>query len=236
MDMAFPVVQQRYGISVDDGAIYGCGLVLSDVVGGHGTPTQPSPPCRTSTPTDQQWPALFRADLARARPDLVLVAAGRWEVQDRKPTPKSGWVDITQPADAAYVRRQLELATSIAASENVRVGLATAPCFASGEQPDGSPWPEDDPARVRAYNQRVRSVVAAHPGQATLVDLYAMVCPGGRYHEKLDGVTVRSPDGIHYPVFAISAPNSPAPDRLADAEDFGLWIAPKVLAAVGLTG
>lgn len=231
MDLAFSVVERRYGISVDDRAIYGCGLVLSAEVGGHGVPTRPAPPCLTSTPPDQQWPALLRQDLARSHPDVVLVAAGRWEVQDRRPTPGGKWVNITQPADAAYVRRQLNLVASIAASSGARVALATAPCFSSGEQPDGSPWPEDGPARLHAYNNLVRSVVAAHP-QATLVDLDAMVCPGGRYHQTLDGVTVRAPDGIHYPVFSISAPRSAAPDTLAQCEDFGLWIAPRILAAL----
>ncbi|HET6963869.1 MAG TPA: acyltransferase family protein [Acidimicrobiales bacterium] len=236
MDLAFSVVEQRYGISVDDRALFGCGLVVSAEVGGHGVPIQPSSPCFIGTPPDRQWPALLQADLTRARPDVVLVAAGRWEVQDRRPTAAGRWVDITDPTDSAYVRQQLELATSIVASAGVRVALATAPCFSSGEQPDGRPWPEDSPARVKAYNNLVRSVVNAHSGVAALVDLDAMVCPGGRYHESLGATKVRAPDGIHYPVFSTSAPDSPAPDRLADSEAFGLWIAPKILAALGPTG
>ena len=232
MDLSFRAVEQATGLAVDDQAIYGCGLAISAEVGGHGVPAPPAAPCDPTTPVSAQWPAMLEADLARDRPDVVLVAAGRWEVQDRRATSSSPWVDITQPADAAYVRSQLELAASIVTSHGVRVALATAPCFSSGEQPSGAPWPEDSPKRVAAYNQIVRSVVAEDAGQATLIDLYAMVCPGGRYHQAIGGVAVRAPDGIHYPYFTLGAADSPEPDTIAQAERFGLWAGPRVAAAL----
>ena len=45
---------------------------------------------------------------------------------------------------------------------------------------------------------KVREVAAAHPSTVSLVDLNAMVCPGRQYHASLDGIAVRSPDGIHF--------------------------------------
>ena len=57
----------------------------------------------------------------------------------------------------------------------------TAPCTNEGEQPDGAPWPEDNPARLAVYNKLVRQVAAEHPQTDSVVDLNAAACPGGKY-------------------------------------------------------
>jgi hypothetical protein len=44
---------------------------------------------------------------------------------------------------------------------------------------------------------------------------------------------VRTPDGVHYPFFSVSAPGSPDPDTAAEARAFGAWIAPRILASLG---
>ena len=73
----------------------------------------------------------------------------------------------------------------------------TAPCYDTGEQPDGQPWPEDSRARLDLYNNIVREVVASTPG-TSLLNFNAMACPGGRYEEYMDGQQVRLADGIHF--------------------------------------
>jgi hypothetical protein len=138
------------------------------------------------------------------------------------------WTDITQPAGAAYVRTQLELAASIAMSAGAKVGLATAPCLDTGEQPDGRPWPEDSPTRLRDYNRLVASVASEHPAAAFVADLASVVCPGGRFHQSIGGVTVRAPDGIHYPFFSIKAPDQAEPDTVGQVEAFGAWVAARL--------
>lgn len=233
LDLSAAPVEQRYGLVVDDVALMGCGVAISAAVRSHSVAVSPPPPCNQATPAARQWPALLRREVAAFRPDLVLLAAGRWEVQSRRPAPGAAWTDITRPADQSYVRGQLALAASIVASSGARLALATAPCFSSGEQPDGSPWPEDSPLRLRAYNDLVRSVAASSVPRATVVNLDAMVCPGGRFHTTIDGVTVRAPDGVHYPFFSLSAPTAPDPDTEAQSERFGAWIAPRILAAIG---
>jgi hypothetical protein len=65
--------------------------------------------------------------------------------------------------------------------------LMTSPCFFQGEQPDGSPFPEDDIHRVLTYNRLVRQVAAEFPSKVTVQDLYSMACPGGRFTSMLDG-------------------------------------------------
>ena len=232
LDLSSAGVERRYGLLVDDVAMMGCGVAVSASVRSHSVAVVPPPPCNQATPPGGRWPALLRREVAVFRPDVVLLAAGRWEVQSRRPAPAAAWTDITRPADQAYVRAQLELAASIVSSAGARLALATAPCFSSGEQPDGSPWPEDSPARVRDYNNLVRSVAGSVP-RATVVDLYSMVCPGGRFHTTIGGVTVRAPDGVHYPFFSVSAPSAADPDTEIQAERFGEWIAPRILAAIG---
>jgi len=169
----------------------------------HGEVSPVAAPCnprRSGHPVpaaDQPWPEQWRRWVRQERPNVVMILAGRWEVMNR--TYHGRWTDILHPAYAAYVKRQLELAVGVAGSDGARVVLLTAPCYDSGLQPDGEPWPEDDPARVDAYNRLVDQVAAEQSGSVSVIDLHAMVCPGGRYHQVIDGVTVRDPaDGVHF--------------------------------------
>ena len=116
------------------------------------------------------------------------------------------------------------------------VALATAPCFSSGEQPNGTSWPEDQPSRLAAYNTLIRTVASGMRPQAAVVDLDAMVCPAGKFVTTIDGTVVRAPDGVHYPFFSLSDPASPAPDTRTETEAFGSWIAPRILSALGSPG
>jgi peptidoglycan/LPS O-acetylase OafA/YrhL len=231
-DMAWPEVEERYHYYVDVHATLGCGVAISSFEMEHGQAKPVAPSCGTRTPPDRQWPALLAADIARSHPDVVLLAAGRFEVTNRRSTPDGSWVDISQPADAAYIRRQLILADQIATAGRSRLAITTAPCFSSGETPDGGTWPEDQPSRVATYNGIVRSVAAADPGHVRVVDVASAVCPGGQFRTTIGGVTVRAPDGVHYPFFSVTAPNSPAPNSVAQAEAFGAWISPQLLGQI----
>ena len=75
---------------------------------------------------------------------------------------------------------------------------STAPCTNEGEQPDGAPWPEDNPARLAVYNRLVREVAAAHPKTDSVVDLYGAVCPHHQFTSTIHGVVVRRTDGVHF--------------------------------------
>jgi peptidoglycan/LPS O-acetylase OafA/YrhL len=231
-----PVASHRLVLDID--GMFGCGLVPSAEVRTHGEAVRPPSPCRISSPPQDRWPALLRASIASFHPDVVLIAAGRWEVDSRKATASGPWIDVTQPVDAAGVRAQLDAAARIVLASGGQLALATAPCFSSGEQADGSAWPEDSKARLDAYNSVVRQVASgearSHPGAVRVVDLESMLCPGGKFRAKLDGVTVRAPDGVHYPFFNVKAPNQASPDTLSDAEGFAAWIAPRILGALSL--
>ena len=77
-----------------------------------------------------------------------------------------------------------------------RGALLTTPCFLGQERPDGGTWPEDDPARVAAFNGLLYQVAAARPGQVEMVDFASLVCPGGSYTSAIGGTPLR-PDGVH---------------------------------------
>ncbi|MGH9081537.1 MAG: acyltransferase family protein [Acidimicrobiales bacterium] len=182
--------ERSYGVESQDGSILGCGITDGAEVQLQGVDSPVAAPCANNL-----WPRMWRADLAKDKPDVVMILAGRWEVANR--TYEGKWTDIANPAYAAYVRRQLQYAVRLAGSGGAQVVLLTAPCFDSGEQPDGNPWPEDSRQRLSIYNGLVRQVAATSP-HTSLLDLNAMVCPGGKYEEYLDGVQIRGSDGVHF--------------------------------------
>lgn len=187
--------QQAYGVDIDNGAIVACGVLRSTQYRAHGVAQAVAAQCDSSSPTSSQWPALWQGNVAQFRPNVVMVLAGRWEVMDR--LVGNQWAHIGQPSFDALVRRSLEQAVQAGTSSGAYVALLTAPCFNSGEQPNGTPWPEDDPARVARYNQLVRQVAAEHPATVRVEDFGAMVCPGGVYTTTRDGVQLRDGDGVH---------------------------------------
>jgi hypothetical protein len=75
----------------------------------------------------------------------------------------------------------------------------TAPCTDEGEQPDGAPWPEDNPARRAVYNKLVREVAAENPSTDSVVNLEGAACPRNQYSATKDGVDIRTvSDGVHF--------------------------------------
>ncbi|HUC05206.1 MAG TPA: acyltransferase family protein [Acidimicrobiales bacterium] len=197
-----PKVMNEFNYSLSDKGILGCGVVFGpevelmgerDSTGSacNGTPYSPSEPL-----TSQPWPYQWLNAMAVTQPNVVVLLAGRWEVVDRLYEGK--WTNILNPTYAAYVKHQLELAADLVTAAGSHMVFLTAPCTDEGEQPDGQPWPEDNPARIAVYNRLVKEVAAEHPDTESVVDLNAAVCPGGHYTSKIDGVTVRMSDGVHF--------------------------------------
>ncbi|MDT4937614.1 MAG: hypothetical protein QOG80_1285 [Pseudonocardiales bacterium] len=139
------------------------------------------------------WPARWAAQVAADRPDEVLLVTGRWETMDR--VHNGGWTSIgTAPFDA-YLSSELQHAVAVLGSTGAKVVVATEPYNRRGEQPDGSLYPEDDPARVDRWNQLVAAEVTAQPAVSRL-ELNRKLCPDGQFTWDVNGVKVRS-DGVH---------------------------------------
>jgi peptidoglycan/LPS O-acetylase OafA/YrhL len=186
--------RQDYDVEPFNAGILGCGVTDGAEYEEKGVDAPMAVQCR-GEPAREQWPTLWKADIAKDHPNVVMILAGRWEVSNR--TYDGHWTNIENPAYAAYVQRELRYAVGVAGSGGASVVLLTAPCYDTGEQPDGQPWPEDSPARLGIYNGIVRQVAASTPG-VTLLNFNAMACPGGQYEEYLDGQQVRLADGIHF--------------------------------------
>ena len=103
------------------------------------------------------WPYQWLDAMNEVKPNVVVLLAGRWEVVDREY--QGSWTNILNPAYAAYVKQQLEQASQLVTATGARMVFLTAPCTNEGEQPDGAPWPEDNPARLAAFNRLIREVV-----------------------------------------------------------------------------
>ncbi len=187
--------QNSYDVSIDNGAIIGCGLVRSSQYLLYGLAHPEVPQCNPASPAADQWPAQWRGDLEQFDPNVVVVLAGRWEVSDR--LIDGHWLHIGEPAFDATVRQSLEQAVQVGTSTGALMVLMTSPCFAPVEQDNGQVWPEDTPARLNAYNAIVRQVAAEHPATVQLDDFGAQLCPGGAYQESFNGVQIRDGDGMH---------------------------------------
>jgi hypothetical protein len=178
----------RYDISFANDAVLGCGLV-------RGGPYRYFGQVSKQLSTCDAWPTKWATLLSKVDPDVVEVVVGRWEVMDR--VHDGQWTHLGDPDFDEYVRSELERSFSVLSTGGAAIAYVTAPYYLRGERPDGGRWPEDDPARVDAMNDIIRSVVAAHPGRAAIVDLNAHTSTTNAYTKTVNGVVMRS-DGVHF--------------------------------------
>lgn len=201
--------------------LFGCALAIgswaSDQPPLRQLPT--AAPCNESTPAWRQWPAVdARAVSGTAPGDVVLFVGGNWESEDILQAGR--WSNITQPSFQRYLLVQLTRVIAIGAVHGAHVELATLPAMYNGTL-------GDSPVRRRIYNRLVEQAVSKSRGRASVVDLAGILSPGGRFTLYLDGVQVRTRDGIHTPTFApgnIFLDNSPQPVAAA----FDRWLAPRL--------
>jgi hypothetical protein len=189
---ALAAVSRFWSVQVTNGGIVGCGVAL-------GTEVRSDGQASTIPGTCYRWQSTWEATLARAHPDVVVVLLGRWELLDR--VLDGRWQHIGQPAFDTYLGQQLDSAITTAGSSGATVVLCNAPYFLGMEAPQGGTYPENDAARVDRWNELVREAVARHPGVVPF-DLNALTAPGGHYVSEIDGVAVRSSDGVHFSVAA----------------------------------
>ena len=186
--------EQPYDIHIDNAGLLGCGIALGSPRRFRGVDSDDPSFCKN-------WPQLRAQAVQEDQPKVVAVLVGEWELMDRYRDGR--WQHITQPAYDAYLAHQLDLLIDVVSAHGARVALLTTPCRAVDESPSGAPWPESETVRLDRFNQLQREAAARQPSKASVVDLKSMVCPGGRYSATLGGATLRSADGIHFPMSAI---------------------------------
>lgn len=216
--MELAQAEQAYDVDFDNGAIFGCGVLRTTEYRSHGTIDNMTQQCNSSAPVSEQWPALWKGELDRFRPNVTVLLAGRWEVMSRNIDGR--WMHIGEPKFDAALRASLRQAIQVGTSTGALMVLLTAPCYDSGEQPDGQPWPEDSATRLRDYNDILRQVAAEFPTKVTVLNFGADVCPGGHFEMSIDGVQIRDADGVH----------------IAPTPAAGAWLAARVLPSVVAAG
>ena len=178
------------GVAFRNAAALGCGIAAGSPYRYMGE-LDPYPRRRCSA-----WETRWRRAVAAHPVDVVAVLVGRWEVVDQ--VIDGTWTHVGRPRFDRYLRRELEKAVAAATATGADVVFLTAPYCSRGVQLDGGTWPEDDPARVDAFNRLVRSVAAAHPGTAHVVELGRRTSGGAHeYVAEVDGVDLRY-DGVHF--------------------------------------
>ncbi len=206
-----------FGLNIVNGGTPNCALATGTFEIQDNPPEAPAPPCIPGS-ADPGWPTDWSRLVDRYRPQVSVFLA-RLDVVNHYFD--GGWTHIGDPAYDTYLLGQLRLAVKVLTTKGGKVVLLTSPYYDTGEQPNGAPWPEDDPARVQLFNSMLRQVAADFPGQVSVIDLNALVDPDGTYTEFIDGVEIRFTDGIHW------------------TYEGDCWLAPRILpliAQVATTG
>jgi len=178
----------NYDVAMDLGAHVGCGIAVTTPLEVRGVVGVPFTNC-------PEWPGWYAASVQRYHPQVVALILGHWETVNRMFDGR--WQHLGDPQFDAYETAQLQRAITILSAGGARVALMTSPYFDTGEQPDGAPWPEDDPARVQEYNAIVEAATRRDPSVVSVVPLNTYLDPDGHFTWTIDGQVVRQPDGIH---------------------------------------
>jgi peptidoglycan/LPS O-acetylase OafA/YrhL len=197
----------HYDVDLVNEGSPGCSLSMDELFKVLDYTVPPGAPCKTGDPAEllDQW----RRWVDEFNPDVVVYLA-RGELFDQQVDDR--WSNIGQAGFDGYLTGRFGQAIDVLRSKGAAVVLLTTPYYDSGDQPDGSPWPEDDPTRVVTDNAIIHDVVRSIGSPSvTSFDLGALTSPGGHFDHDVDGVDVRCSDGVHFTAAA------------------GEWVAPRLL-------
>lgn len=174
------------GITIVSSAFPGCGVANGFAVDDDGHPFEWSEPC-----AENIGPA-HDGLISRHDPDLV-VWLSTWDLADRLvdgEVVRAG----TPEGDSALLGSMEEARKRLTAGGARVVLLTVAPNAPS----DTAPADDDSDGEKSHYAALLRRFAAAHPRTVSVVDLAALVCPGGPpCPEEVDGIRLR-PDGGHF--------------------------------------
>jgi hypothetical protein len=148
------------------------------------------------------WMQQLQWVVTRFHPDVTVLQAGYWETQPR--LYNGSYQTLANQDYSSYLASNLVEAIQIAHSGGGAVIVGNAPYDA-----DGTPN-----NLVDAYNQIVPTVVAQFPGVAFALDTHSALDPGNAYAASINGVAVRSADGVHITQAAVSDFIGPALSQL----------------------
>ena len=188
-------VAARYGAEILNDGAPGCSLAEAQQVRVLWFTDPPGAPCQANDPT--QLIATYRALVQQFDPDVVVYLA-RGDTLD---TELNGtWQHLGDPTFDFWAEARYDQAVTALSSGGAKVVFLTSPYYDSGEEPDGSTWPENDPSRVITDNQLLAASAHLNPGTASVLNLGSLLSPGNQFDTAVDGVDARCSDGVHMTV------------------------------------
>jgi hypothetical protein len=171
---------ERWGAATGRAAVWNRGVEWCGVVRGR----LPGIVSAADRAACDRWPERWAAHVAEFQPDVVVVLSTIWDAIGRA---RPEWGGTRSPGDPEYEaarRADYDLAVDVLSAGGADVVLLTAPCLRgmTGQQVE----------EVAALNAVLRAT------RARVVDLDAIVCPGGAFAETLGGVAGARPDGVHF--------------------------------------
>ncbi len=188
-------VAARYDAEILNDGAPGCSLAEAQQVRVLWFTDPPGTPCQAGDPS--QLISTYRTLVQQFDPDVVVYLA-RGDTLD---TELNGtWQHLGQPTFNFWAEARYDQAVAALSSNGAKVVFLTSPYYNSGEEPDGSTWPENDPARVATDNQLLESAAQLNPQTVSVFDLGSFLSPGNQFTTAVDGVDARCSDGVHMTV------------------------------------
>ncbi|HWC21954.1 MAG TPA: acyltransferase family protein [Flexivirga sp.] len=199
---AFPTVKPTANVN------FGCGTAEQHIV----VDGQAQPEQQGCGDIFTEW----SDGVTSTKPNVIVWSLGAWEVYDHEIGGKT--LKVGSAAYASYLRGRLEdgLTAMNRAGAHGPIVIPEVPCLGQPKYVvDGVNMATDrnDPKRAAAVNQILKGFAAAHRKTVHLVNTNELVCPTGKFTEKVHGVQLRH-DGVHY--------------TKAGASAFWRWIMPQV--------
>jgi len=145
------------------------------------------------------WPDRWEADIERFRPDVVIILSGLWDLAERRIPSSERIVRPQEPAFDDWLVSEYQLAVDIASSRGARVVWLTSPCV--GPEAEQAPLAKTgafEPHHIDHLNGVILPrLVESRPRQVILFDLFAMLCPAGKFVDQLPWSRDLRPDDIH---------------------------------------
>ncbi len=188
-----------YNVQIANEGTPGCSLSMQTQIRVLFYTVPPNPPCDVNKNPDSLLES-WRKWVDAYNPDVVVYVA-RGETFDQEMGGQ--WQNLGQPAFDSYLASRYRQAVDVLGSRGASVVLATSPYYDSGDSPAGTPWPEDDPARVALDNQTMREVATGTPvgvdgSRVYVFDLNAVVSPDHGFSPTVNQINVRCTDGVHF--------------------------------------
>jgi peptidoglycan/LPS O-acetylase OafA/YrhL len=179
--------EQQYGVKIDGAPLEGCAFVNQGLIDINDQYVGLPSDCATEY---QRWASLVR----QVHPSALVVEMGWRDSFDREIGGKK--VNLGDPSFDSAVENGIAQMVAVAGND-VPVLFLTVPWASAGDEPDGSPVPQETPARHDGINQLIGQAASRFPGQVRVLDIDDYVSPGNQFDQDVNGQPCRF-DGLHF--------------------------------------